>query len=74
MRPLAITDRDSSPDDVKPFGRYGVGTITEDPAGLLVVAAVVLMTLEAIPESRWFLASALALGGTFGLFLWLRHR
>jgi hypothetical protein len=41
---------------------------------LLVVAAVLLLTLESIPESRWFVAAALVVGGTFGYFLWLRHR
>jgi hypothetical protein len=61
-------------DSVKPFGRYGVGVITEHPAGLLVISAVVLLTLETIPESRWFLAAALIVGGAFGFFLWLQHR
>lgn len=74
MRQSAVIERESGPDAVKPFGRYGVGVIAEHPSGLLVVAAVVLMTVEAVPESRWFIAGAFALGGTFGLFLWFRHR
>jgi drug/metabolite transporter superfamily protein YnfA len=41
---------------------------------LLVVAAVVILTLETIPESRFFIAAALMVGGAFGFFLWLRHR
>ena len=39
-------------DSVKPFGRYGVGVITEHPAGLLVIAAVILLTVETIPGAR----------------------
>jgi hypothetical protein len=74
MSDFTISERESNPNTVKPFGRYGVGVITEHPAGLLVVAGVVLMTLEAIPESRAFLTGALAVGGVFGLFLWLHHR
>ena len=74
MRRSAVTERETGPQAVKPFGRYGIGVITEHPSGLLVGAAVVLMTLEAIPESRWFIASALALGSAFGLVLWFRHR
>jgi hypothetical protein len=61
-------------DSVKPFGRYGVGVITENPAGLLVVAAVILLTLVTIPGARWFLAAALIAGTSFGFVLWLRHR
>jgi hypothetical protein len=61
-------------DSVKPFGRYGVGVITEHPAGLLVVAAVILLTLETIPGASWFLAATLVAGASFGFVLWLRHR
>ncbi|MGB9242652.1 MAG: hypothetical protein WCC03_04810 [Candidatus Acidiferrales bacterium] len=67
-----MTEKDI--DSVKPFGRYGVGVITEHPAGLLVIAAVIFLTLETIPESRLFLVAALLVGCAFGFFLWLRHR
>ncbi len=70
--PTAAKERDI--DSVKPFGRYGVGAITEHPSGLLVIAAVILLTLETIPESRLFLVAALLVGCAFGFFLWLRHR
>jgi hypothetical protein len=70
----STTEKERDIDSEKLFGRYGVGTITGHPAGLLVVAAVLLLTLESIPESRWFVAAALVVGGTFGYFLWLRHR
>ena len=74
MSKLSTAAKERDIDSVKPFGRYGVGVITEHPAGLLVVAAVILVTLETVPESRWFIAAALATGGAFGFFLWLRHR
>ena len=61
-------------DSVKPFGRYGVGAITEHPAGLLVIAAVVFLTLETIPGALWFLAATLIAGASFGFVLWLQHR
>ena len=59
---------------VKPFGHYGVGVITEHPAGLLVIAAVILLTVETIPGSLWFLAATLIAGASFGFVLWLQHR
>ena len=61
-------------DSVKPFGRYGVGEITEHPAGLLVIAAVLFLTLETIPGAAWFMAATLVAGASFGLVLWLRHQ
>lgn len=61
-------------DSVKPFGRHGVGVITEHPAGLLVIAAVILLTVETIPGSLWFLAATLIAGASFGFVLWLQHR
>jgi hypothetical protein len=61
-------------DSVKPFGRYGVGLITEHPAGLLVIVAVILLTVETIPGALWFLAGTLIAGASFGFVLWIRHR
>ena len=61
-------------DPVKPFGRYGVGVITEHPAGLLVIGAVILLTVETIPGALWFLTAALIAGTSFGFVLWLQHR
>jgi hypothetical protein len=61
-------------DDIRPFGRFGVGTITGHPVGLLVVAAVIFISIVALPEASLFLAASLPIGCLFGLFLWLRHR
>jgi hypothetical protein len=63
-----------APDEVQPFGRYGAGLLTEHPVGLVVVAAVILLTLCGIPETWWFFVASLILGGLFGFFLWLYHR
>jgi hypothetical protein len=61
-------------DSVRPLRRYGVGVITEHPAGLLVIAAVIILTVETIPGALWFLAATLIAGASFGFVLWLRHR
>jgi hypothetical protein len=61
-------------DSVKPFGRYGVGVITEHPAGLLVIAAVIFLTVETIPGALWFISATLVAGASFGFVLWLQHR
>jgi hypothetical protein len=74
MPELSNIPHERGPDSVRPFGRYGTGVLNESPTGLLVVAAVILLTLEAIPESRWFLAAALVVGSAIGFVLWLRHR
>jgi hypothetical protein len=57
-----------------PFGRGAAGSYTAHPVGLVVVVGVLLMGLLALPEARWFLGSAVLLGGIWGFFLWLRHR
>jgi uncharacterized membrane protein len=59
---------------VQPFGLSGVGVITSHPVGLVFVAGVVLITVEAIPAARWFVAAAVAIGIVFGISLWLYHR
>jgi hypothetical protein len=61
-------------DSVRPLGRYGVGVITEHPAGLLVIAAAIILTVETIPGALWFLAATLIAGASFGFVLWLQHR
>lgn len=58
---------------VRPYGRFGVGILTEHPIGLLVVAAVILIALRLPPAGVFFVASAVV-GIPFGLFLWLYHR
>ena len=58
-----MTEKDI--DSVKPLGRYGVGVITEHPAGLLVIAAVIFLTLETIPGSLLFLVATLFAGCPF---------
>ena len=61
-------------DEIRPFGRGGVGNLTGHPVGLLVVAAVVLISFEALPPAGLFIVASLAVGGIFGFILWLRHR
>lgn len=73
MRQFTPTSQEPHVDAVKPFGRYGIGTLTGHPAGLLVVAAVIFLTFETVPGSGWFVAAALVVGGVFGFFLWLRR-
>jgi len=70
----AASNSEPDPNEVIPFGRYGVGLLTGHPVGLVVVLGLLLMGLVGLPESRWFLAGALLLGSIFGLFLWVRHR
>ena len=59
---------------VQPFGLSGVGVVTGHPVGLVLVAGVILITVEAIPASRWFVAAAVGAGIAFGGSLWLYHR
>jgi hypothetical protein len=73
-RKVAPQTSDPDPREVIPFGRYGAGLLTAHPVGLVVVLGLLLLGLIGLPEARWFFAGALVLGGTFGLFLWLRHR
>jgi hypothetical protein len=66
--------RPPDPTKVIPFGSGMTGHYTGHPVGLVVVVGVLLMGLWALPEARWFLGSAVLLGGIWGFFLWLRHR
>ena len=59
--------------DIRPHGRFGVGTLTGHPVGLVVVVAVVLMALQRLPGAGLFILASLAAGGLFGFILWLRH-
>lgn len=59
---------------VQPFGLSGVGVITSHPVGLVLIAGIILIALEAIPAARWFVAAAVAVGVAFGVCLWLYHR
>jgi hypothetical protein len=70
----AWTARPPDPTKVIPFGRGGAGLYTGHPVGLVVVVGVLLVGMLALPEARWFLASAVLLGSIWGYFLWLRHR
>jgi len=63
-----------SPAEMVPFGRFGGGQWTGHPIGLLITAGLLLMGLVGVPESRWFFAASLALGGILGLALWRLHR
>ena len=62
-------NRDIDRTKVLPFGRYGVGLITEHPVGLVVAIGIILLGLEAMPEARWFLGGSATLGGLIGFFL-----
>lgn len=74
MAQLPTAAKEPDIDSLKPFGCYGVGVITEHPTGLLLVAAVILLTLDTIPGASWFLAATLIAGASCGFALWLRHR
>lgn len=62
------------PKDVVPFGKYGAGSWTGHPIGLVMVLGIVLMSLIGVPESRYFLAAALPFGALFGFILWKLHQ
>jgi hypothetical protein len=70
----AIHPDEPSPAEMVPFGRYGGGQWAGHPIGLLIVVGLLLMGLIGLPEFRWFFMASLALGGVFGLILWLLHR
>jgi hypothetical protein len=74
MRRASSPGLEFNPDDIRPYGRFGVGTITGHPVGLLVVAAVIFLAIVALPEASLFLVTSLPVGCLFGLFLWLRHQ
>jgi hypothetical protein len=59
---------------VRPYGRYGVGTFTAHPAGLLVVIAVIAIAVMKLPPARLFFLCVAPVGGIIGFILWLRNR
>jgi Co/Zn/Cd efflux system component len=59
---------------IQPFGLSGVGVITGHSVGLILIAGVILIAVEAIPAARWFVAAAVAIGILIGISLWLCHR
>jgi hypothetical protein len=75
---------DSRPTDIEADGRpqsFGPDmqmennpTITAHPIGLVMAIGLGLVTIIALPESRLFILSALALGGLIGLVLRWKHR
>ncbi len=67
-------DGDPDPREVIPYGMKGGGVITAHPAGMIVVAAVLIIFLVSVPATRWFVTAALATGALVGLILWLRRR
>jgi len=71
---IRSTGSSQDPHDVRPYGRFGGGLLTGHPAGLIVIAIVLVMTVWRIPETRLFFAGSVVLGMLIGLFLWLRHR
>jgi hypothetical protein len=74
LRRSESNEPEADPDAVRPYGRFGVGTLTSHPVGLVVVVGVVLMAIFGIPGALPFFAGAIALGGVIGLFLWLYNR
>jgi len=67
-------DPELNPNTVRPFGRFGVGTVTAHPVGLVVAIGVILIACFALPEAVALLALSLPAGALFGFLLWLRHR
>jgi hypothetical protein len=66
--------RELGSDDVRPYGRYGVGTFTAHPVGIVVVIAVIVVAMMKLPPARPFFVASVIFGGIFGLVLWLRNR
>jgi hypothetical protein len=64
----------SEPDPTEIMPTYSADLMTAHPVGLVVVFGVLLMSLIALPEARWFVGGALLLGVIFGFVLWIRHR
>jgi hypothetical protein len=64
---------EGDPNRVRPYGPRGV-LVTGSGAGILVVAAVVLIVLMRVPPARSFFLAALGIGAIVGFVLWLRHR
>lgn len=71
---ILLRDSELDPDAVRPYGRYGVGKITEHPVGLLVVAFMIFLVLWTVPKAWMFLTGSIVLGALIGLVLWFRHR
>ena len=59
---------------LRPYGRFGAGTFTHHPVGLVVAVGVVLMAIFGIPDALPFFIGSLALAGMIGFFLWLYNR
>ena len=73
-RQLHNSGPEANANSVRPGGRFGVGTITGHPIGILVAAGAVFIVVTGVPEARLFFLGAAVLGGICGLVLWLRHR
>ena len=62
------------PDSVRPYGRFGVGTFTAHPVGLVIALGLIVLVLVSIPGAPFFVAGSIGAGAVIGLFLWLHHR
>jgi hypothetical protein len=74
IRHRESAQRELDSDDVRPYGRYGVGTFTAHPVGIVVVIAVILIAMMKLPPARPFFGATVIVGGIFGFVLWLRNR
>jgi hypothetical protein len=59
---------------VRPYGTYGAAGLTAHPAGLVVVAGVILIAVTGMPAARWQFSGSVTSGAVFGFFLWLSRR
>jgi hypothetical protein len=73
-RPSAPRNPEVDFNTVRPYGPAGVGMLTGHPVGLLVIIAIFVSALAALPPSRAFFLLVLPLGGIIEFVLWLRHR
>lgn len=60
--------------NVRPYGRFGAGTFTAHPVGLVIALGLIILVLVSIPGAPVFVAGSIGVGAVIGLLLWLRNR